>query len=387
MGIVGILLAVGIIGGVTALQRDFLPTTSISSANNSLTSKSNPQSSAPDTGLLAVQLTDPPNVPNGVTDVFINYSEIDVHIASVGLASGWYAVANSSNVDLMSLVNVSVTLGSAPVSSGVFNLVRFDINSATVTFLGKNYTARVPSNHLTIPIFSGGIRIAANASAGVLIDFSPTVVPLWNKSTAGFILVPVAKGFPIPGQYWSPSLVQRGERDNRHWWSSFETNAGTAVSIQSARLSPNFLRVVVKNTGNESVTLTGIAVSANISVPNSSTSLTLNPGSHFIQINSDVMIAQNTASDDYYGKLRTIATFAILSNGSLVQPSAGLEIPQSSLGFVMAPGQTQTFVYSSNIATLNIAEILSGAIVPGVQYVISVLGAFGSPAYANVNAT
>src|SRR5208283_3618675 len=75
------------------------------------------------TGVLGVSLTDPPTLPPSVTNVFITYSSIQVHLASAGNSSGWYTVAFSGSVDLLKVISVSLTLGSSEVVTGVFNLI------------------------------------------------------------------------------------------------------------------------------------------------------------------------------------------------------------------------------------------------------------------------
>ena len=403
MGLVGILLAVGIIGGVTALQKDLSltsgssiesspsasTTTSVPTGLSSTSTQKTSQTAPPTTptGLLAVQLTDPPSVPSGVTHVYLNYSEVDVHISGVGMSSGWYAVANSSVVDLMNLINVSMTLGSASVSSGVFTSIRFDVNSVVVTFLGKNYSAEVLSNHLRIPVSSSGVVVTPNGSAGVLIDFFPTVVPVENSSTPQFVLVPTAKSLAIPGSYWDSNRTQKGDKDSSNWWSSYISNLTGPVVITSASLSQNLLDLTVENTGTSNVSLTGIAILENFStqylIGGEEPEVILKGA-----LNSTTTLILIGAPDNYYERLLPVATFEVLSNGSLVQPSPSTEMPEISLGYTLSPGQVATLTFNSQISTLSDSLGLgnSSNISSGNHYLISVLGCF-VPAYIQVNAT
>ncbi len=104
-----------------------------------------------------------------MTDVYISYSSVQVHVADAGNEDGWYQVADSGSVESMSLVNVSLTLGSAEVQTGVFNLISFNITSAAVTSNGVNVTAYVPANRISVPIV-GGISVSTGNSSGVLVD-------------------------------------------------------------------------------------------------------------------------------------------------------------------------------------------------------------------------
>ncbi|MDG6951819.1 MAG: hypothetical protein JRN12_08280, partial [Nitrososphaerota archaeon] len=49
---------------------------------------------------LAIQLTDPPTVPTGVTGVYITYSNLAVHAAGFG-NSGWISVPGHGTFDSM----------------------------------------------------------------------------------------------------------------------------------------------------------------------------------------------------------------------------------------------------------------------------------------------
>src|SRR5271165_5576632 len=170
VGIVGSIVVIALMVGVILIQTGSnVSEVSISSSSTSLSSETISQSSTGTTsgstsksssttsttssstytgptGILGVSLTDPPIVPPGVTNVYISYSSIQVHVADAGNQDGWYLVAESGSVDLMSLLNVSLTLGSAAVQTGVFNLISFNITSAAVTINGQNETAYVPAN-------------------------------------------------------------------------------------------------------------------------------------------------------------------------------------------------------------------------------------------------
>jgi hypothetical protein len=290
------------------------------------------------------------------------------------MSSGWYAVANSSVVDLMSLVNVSLTLGSAPVSSGWFTSVKFDLNSVVVTFLGQDYLARVFVNHLTVPIDLGGVRISPNGTAGVLIDLSPTIVPVEaansssssTSSSPSFLLVPNARSIPIIDRFWSPSALVKGDRDYRNWWNSFLQNSTSSVSLQSTSLSSDSLSVSVLNTGSTAVSLTGIAILAPF---------------------SNGIISPPGGQGYPYKNL--IASFEILSNGELIQPISALGEPSGSLGYSLAPGQSATLSYGSIISTLGLSignSSSSSSINSGSMYVVSLLGEC-TTLYAQVNAS
>ena len=120
-----------------------------SPTSQSQTSQSSPPSNA---GTVDVLLTDPPTLPAGVTAVFVTYSNVAVHVRGAGNQSGWTNSNTAGTLNLVKLVNVSSTIATIKVSTGVYNELRFNISSAAVTFNGKNYTAFVQGAELTVPI-------------------------------------------------------------------------------------------------------------------------------------------------------------------------------------------------------------------------------------------
>ena len=175
-GVVGAVAVIALIVGVMVIQTGsnvslYTTTSSLSPSSTSARTRSSSSSqsttshssmtstsySGP-TGILGVSLTDPPIVPPGVSAVYITYSSVQVHVGDAGNQDGWYTVADAGSVDLMSLLNVSLTLGSAQVQTGVFNLISFNISSAAITLNGLNQTAYVPANRISVPIRGRNIR-------------------------------------------------------------------------------------------------------------------------------------------------------------------------------------------------------------------------------------
>jgi hypothetical protein len=144
-------------------------------------------------GTLQVSMIDPPNVPPEVTAVYINYSSIEVHVASAGNQSGWYNVTTGpQTANLTSMIANSKLLGSTKLPSGTYNIVRFNVTSALVTVNGKNYTASVPSGKLQAAI-TGGVDVKPSQTSALLIDISPKVT---GNLQAGYTLVPSANAQP-----------------------------------------------------------------------------------------------------------------------------------------------------------------------------------------------
>jgi Domain of unknown function (DUF4382) len=150
-------------------------------------------SSTGGSGTLQVFMQDPPQVPAGVTDVYINYTGIEVHISNAsGSQSGWYPVTTGTqSINLTSIVADSKLLGSTTLPAGTYNLVRFNVTSAVVTYNGVNYTAKVTSGMVQAALT--GVSVKSGATSALLIDISPTVQ---GTVSAGFTLVPSANAMP-----------------------------------------------------------------------------------------------------------------------------------------------------------------------------------------------
>jgi len=279
--IIGSVIVIALMLGVTLLQTGSnVSEVSISSTSSSLSSSavnsgmsSSSSSSTTSistytgpTGILGVSLTDPPIVPPGVTDVYMSYSSVQVHVADAGNEDGWYQVADSGSVDLMSLVNVSLTLGSAQVQTGVFNLIAFNITSASVTMNGANVTAYVPADRINVPIV-GGISVSTGNSSGVLVDLSPEVVPYQNGTSVSYVLVPEARSQPIPSYVWSRNLEIKGARLNEIQNQTWVTNSTGQVVVTGVSITPNSFSLTLQNQGSSNASFSSIVIGQVMSLP------------------------------------------------------------------------------------------------------------------------
>ncbi len=357
---IAVVLAAAIIGGVTLTQQYFF---------NTQTSKNTGTQASLQTGTLAAQITDPPHVPAGVTHVYVNYSDIQVHLNGVPSKSGWYTVVGAGSIDLMSVVSITMTLGSSTVTSGLFTLVKFDITGAIITIYGQNSTAIVPLNQMVLPISNGGVLVSPSGSSGFLIDVSPTVVPFQNGTQTGYVLVPAARSLAISSQIWHKELEQPGSVLNMNssdWWN-VSVHAGNYenFTIESATLTPNLLSVTVKNTGHLNTTLTTLSIFLS------------GPSGMSGGMTSDVQAI--------------IAAFHILPNGTAVQLSS--TDTEDYPGLVVQPGGSVTITYHGSIGGLTVegdngATLSSNIpISANMPYVIKVVSSSGASAQYIVDAT
>ena len=293
-------------------------------------------------------MTDPPNVPSGVTAEYIFYSAISVHASGVSNDSGWYVVAGSGSVDLLKIASVSLTLGSASVTSGSFDLARFAIQSAEVTFEGSNYSCLVQRANLALSIGNSGVQVKPNSSSGFVIILSPTIIPFQNGTKAGFVLVTSAKSQPIPSQDWDEKLTTQGatETVNETSWGQTESleASRTTIKITSVNISNNSLVVNVENIGTTNATLISVDILG--------------------QVSSGYPLENETSQSN---QKSVIAAFDILSNGTLVEPNSFQEALSS--GYLLMPNQNATLTFSGQVSLVGGLNATSSA--PSILSAIS----------------
>jgi hypothetical protein len=362
--------------------------TSMTTSNGSLDSSTDQNSTSetvkqPGNGLLSIQLTDPPNVPANVTDVYINYSAVQVGIpASDNSSISWYNATLPGEINLMKMVNISITIGGNQVASGTFSQISFNISSAIITYNGLNYSATVQNNFINSSIINGGIYVPQSGSAGVLVDLSPTVTAYQNDSGSFFLLDPSAIGIPVPASYWNPNLEKIGAMANlsaASWWQVSSDQIMGNITIQYAILSNFTLQVFVQNIGANNVTINQISILENVS--QSSGNTTTNSTQ---TVNSTSTVTNETQNQNLQYSLQAVGEFLVLSNGSLIPPSLAGMLNSSgvnvSVGLVASPNQTMTLNFQGNVTQDQFGNNLS-QITVGQTFEIAVLGDFGTSVY------
>jgi hypothetical protein len=327
------------------------------------------------TGTLSIMLTDPPIIPTGVTAVYVSYSNLTVHVSEAGNQSGWYPVNSQGTIELLGSVNISQTLGTVTVASGNYNLIRFNVTSAKVTYNGVNYTAFVPSSELTVPII-GGVKVTNSKPSATIIDLQTTVMNIGSHSNPEFMIRPVVKAYPVPSSDVTVNMQHKGFRQglrNQLWWTSLRERYTANLQITTASLTASSLSLSVKNSGNHSTILSLV---------------TLSPLAVFLGGRGEHPGSHLTDS------LLNSATFLVLKNGSLVPlrnfaaealaaGSAGVKARGTvykslfaTVGYNLTVESSATFTFSGHIVIgyPALRESTSSMVVSGQQYVITALG-------------
>jgi len=146
-------------------------------------------------GTLRIQLTDPPVDWGGATQVYLNFSAIEVHRADAGNESGWFTAVDIGGwINLTQTLDVNETIGDQNLQAGKYNLIRLEILEAKITVGGINFTATVPNGTLQIAITEGGVQVNAGQMSTLLIELN---VKIQGSETSGFHLVPDVRAAPV----------------------------------------------------------------------------------------------------------------------------------------------------------------------------------------------
>jgi len=298
-------------------------------------------------GVLSVLLTDPPSVPEGVSAVYVTYSNIAVHADGSG-DSGWVTIAGAGTIDTLKLVNLSQTISSATIPSLTYNLIAFNISGLKVDFMGKNYSANVNSVRLVVPIV-GGVKVNSAHVAAALVDIQPTVLNLGDQSNPRFAVSTGAKALQVPESEETPSMKEVGNRsslEGRSWLQSFRASHSDNLASSGLTLTPNSLSFSVTNPGSDSLMIRLVVVA---------------PASSGERVTAAL------------GSIANSFVFAVGSDGSLklqAGASGQVESVLEASGYSLAEGATHQFIYSGAITNL----LGNHGISTGINYNVIVFG-------------
>ena len=243
-------------------------TSTTSSTSNSSTTSTSTQtntstSSSTQNGVVSVLMSDPPHVPDGVGALFISYANMFVHVAGLPDGEGWVPLNSSGSIELMDSVNVSQTIASASIPTGTYNMFRFNVTAAQVTYNSQNYSAFVQTGNLTIH-FIGFLSVSASQPAAMMVDVQPFVFNFGNTSDPVFVIKPSALCFPVPSGQVTKMMQHLGYRfqihANQTWFWQLRLNYLPHVNLTSASLSNMSLSMGLENLLNQSAMLRAVIV-------------------------------------------------------------------------------------------------------------------------------
>jgi hypothetical protein len=308
------------------------------------------------TGFLSVLLTDPPNVPQGVTAVYITYANLAVHAVGFG-DSGWVRVSGQGTIDTMKLVNLSRVISTGSIPSLTYNLVSFNITKASVDFNGKNYSASISSGKLVVPIV-GGLKINSSIPAAALVDIQPNVLNLGNQTDPHFAIATGARALQVPSHDVVADQTVKVVGSNhslegRSWYQSFrENHTGEGLALSGLAFTSNSLTFTAANKGSDPVAIRLVILTPVQSNLNSDNSDGMGNGSN---ANSVIFVVQSD------GSLK-------LANGTPGQVGSLFE--GESGGYSLSGGSSHTFSFLGTIMNL----LGKSGVMSGTTYNVVIVG-------------
>ena len=428
MAVAGILIAAAIIGVVSAASsylnsgtstittsRTTTKLSTITSTSTSVETSTRISTSSIPTGNLVTQITDYLNEPLGVSHVYVTYSDIEVHTTELNVST-WLVSAPGGTIDLASLANRSITIGNSVLASGLYDYASFSITAASVTYYGKNVSAYVSSTPVTEPI-QGGAELGSNGTLGFVLDIAPTVVPTEIGNSTTLQLVPFARAIDIPASVPISTYEKIGstiELGTQDWFASSIGRLSDQITVLTALITTNAVVLVLNNTGTVNVTISGInllgaIVQSGNAVTTVETITTVTTITRIAQNNATGLngasagfaLGQapkqgaprpqlaNGAVPNYTSSFQTVASFVVLSNNSVMQPSlSSLNQNGTQVGLVIAPGDEVQLTFTGKISTLNslFAPYSRLSIIPGGQYIIQIISPFSESDNLNTTA-
>jgi hypothetical protein len=335
--------------GVTSSTSSSTP----SAQSTSATASSSTTSQQGSSGDFAMMATDPPVVASGVTAATATYSSLAVHTAGASNATGWVQLNGTGTINLMSSENVSQTIAAAKIQSGTYDAVRMGIQSASVTYDNQAYAAAVASSNITTKLQSDA-QVTASQSSAAVVDLRTFVMNTGSSTNPQFVFSACAKATTVPPSEVASASLQVGAQTQLQgsWWVGFQDQTSTNVTISSATLTSGSLDLQLKNTGNDSAHIQTIVITP---------------------VSSGSVVATATLPASMSGS----AIFTVNSAGSL-QASNSLQgaVLLSGNSSLLAAGSSTSLDYSGSISLgFGVVGIQLTGIVPGQQYLITVMGA------------
>ncbi|MCL4404671.1 winged helix-turn-helix domain-containing protein [Candidatus Marsarchaeota archaeon] len=357
-----------------------------------------------------VAITDPPYLPAGTTSVSVNYSSIVLNYSY--RSKNYTAIINASGaLNVTKLVNVTKVIALADIRKGSkITGISINISSGEITINNSTYNLTIPIKHFYTPVVSNA---TVNSSTSVLIELSSIVVPYFSpgsQSPESFAFVPKFSGMTGPGMQYMEFVKgdQAGGMKyignmtfpiNNYWkrpGMPFNQQPSIKIENVSTRDSngTSGFNVVVKNTGNSTLNVSGIAIlSCNAqdlmerntdiigrngnfgsggrfySIKNGTLTInmtnigagTSRPFFENISVNGSkgirrVVVIDNVGKPDMFnmdGQMQTPflgIAFGVLNNGTL--DNSYWYMPMLGNGYAIAPGKNFRLEYSSNSSSL-----------------------------------
>ncbi len=348
-----------------------------------------------------ISLIDPPNVPHGTQSLNITYSSVMVHTIS-GNSSAWVSAPGSGTLNLLSLINVSVVLGSLYVPNGSkINMIRFNVTSASIELNNTVYPVTLPNAQITAKVTT---NTSVNGTTNLITELSPTVITVFTANSTVFIMVPSVRAVSVGNSKLRGATIGSEHGLDIKELHALRNNIAN-ISISNTSLSSvsniTHLSVTVKDNSNQSIIIRHITLFGNqlISVDNISVGPsgnisredrggfgTANSSGYDSGYNNTYTSGEYESEIDHQGILQAsfkTINFLVAQNGTLFLPALGSNFEGE--GYTLAAGQSFTFNFNGRISLGE--NHVSVNLVSGSTYRVVIQGQEGARATANVTAS
>lgn len=217
---------------------------------------------------IPVSITDPPHVPIGTQALYINFSSFAVLVNNSG-SQQWTPINSSGRINLMSIINVSDIVATLRISQqDSISAVKFNISSASITIENVTYPVDIANGAVDAYIST---HTKLNSSSALLVDLSPTVIPVYANGSYRFVLLPfLSAAFGTDHEYGaavgsqthagmqSQPIGSRYMISNNPFYRQMNVSIGNPVLDAGA--NETSFSVDVRNTGGTGITVYGIIV-------------------------------------------------------------------------------------------------------------------------------
>src|SRR2546427_1139128 len=111
-----------------------------------------------------------------ILHIYLTFARMEIHQGGLGNPSNssWYTIVGSQKtVDMISVLTVPETLGSARLATGTYDELRFPVSAAVVTFSNiGNVTYTIPSGSLKVSVTGGGFQSSPGATVNLRLALS-----------------------------------------------------------------------------------------------------------------------------------------------------------------------------------------------------------------------
>src|SRR2546425_2801340 len=135
-------------------------------------------------GPVVLSISDPPQAQPGsgrqydpsILHIYLTFARMEIHQGGLGNPSNssWYTIVGSQKtMDMILVLTVPETLGSARLATATYDELLFPVSAAVVTFSNiGNVTYTIPSGFLKVSVTGGGFQSSPGATVNLRLTLS-----------------------------------------------------------------------------------------------------------------------------------------------------------------------------------------------------------------------